>query len=221
MTRSPMSRRSVGALVVVASIMLAGCTAGSLSPASTAPGASAISSASPVPTTSASPPASVELPASATAAPNDGPTGNLPPFACVPTVTIPKTVDRAQIADVRVGTHDGYDRIVFEFASGIPQTVIQAVLPPFYQDPSGLPLAVSGTAFLKVTMTGGTKVSLGGGLTYAGSTNFHAAFAQLVQLIEGGDFEAISTWYLGLNGGGCIRVLTLTGPSRVVIDIEH
>jgi len=211
MTRLQMSRRSVGALAVVAGIMLAGCTAGSSSPASNAPSASLIASASPVPTTSGS----------AIAAPSDEAIGSLPPFACVPTVTIAKTTDRAQITAVRVGTHDGYDRVVFEFASGIPQTVIQAVLPPFYQDASGLPLAVSGTAFLKVTMTGGTKVSLSGGSTYSGSTNFHPAFARLVQLIEGGDVEAISTWYLGLNGGGCIRALTLTGPSRVVIDIEH
>ncbi len=221
MTRSQMSRRSDGALAIVASIVLAGCTAGSPSPAATAPSASAIGSASPVPSTSASASASVESSTSATAAPSDEPAGSLPPFACVATVTIPKTADRAQITDVRVGTHDGYDRIVFEFASGIPQTVIQAVLPPFYQDASGLPLAVSGTAFLKMTMTGGTKVSLSGGLTYTGTTDFHPAFARLVQLIEGGDFEAISSWYLGLNGGGCIRVVTLTSPSRVVIDIEH
>jgi hypothetical protein len=221
MTRSRMSRPSVGVLAMIASIVLAGCTAGSPSPGSTAPSASAIASGSVQPSPSASQPASVEPSGTATAAPSDEPTGSLPPFACTPTVTIPKTTDRAQITDVRVGTHDGYDRITFEFASGIPQTEIQAVLPPFYNDPSGLPLAVSGTAFLKVTMTGGTKVSPGGGVTYTGSTNFQAGFVQLVQLIEGGDFEAVSAWYLGLNGGGCVRVLTLAGPSRLVIDIEH
>ncbi len=225
MTRSQMSRRSVGALALIASIVLAGCTPGSPSPGSTAPSASAIASAigsaSVEPSASASAPASVEPSASATAAPSDEPTGSLPPFACSPTVTIPKTTDRAQITDVRVGTHDGYDRIVFEFASGIPQTVIQAVFPPFYQDPSGQLLAVSGTAFLQMTMTGGTKVSPSGGVTYTGSTNFQPGFAQLVQLIEGGDFEAVSNWYLGLNGGGCVRVLALVGPSRLLIDIEH
>lgn len=178
-------------------------------------------SASPASSFSASTRASVEPSTSASAAASDELTGSLPPFACVATVTIPRTADRAQITGLRVGTDAAFDRIVFEFASGTPQTVIQAVLPPFYRDPSGLPLTVSGSAFLKVTMTGGTKVSPAGGMTYAGATDLHPEFPQLVELIEGGDFEAISTWYLGLNGGGCIRAEALTGPSRLLIDIQH
>ena len=46
----------------------------------------------------------------------------------------------------------------------------------------------------------------------------------LVDLIEGGDFEAQSTWYFGLAGEACVRVMTLVGEggaSRLVIDVEH
>ena len=216
MTRSHLSRPTAGALVLIASLALAACTpAGSLS---NSPRESALPSAEP--SSAASGAASVEPSASA-AASGIEPTESLPAFACTPSVTIPATTGRAQITDVRVGTHPGYDRIVFEFASGIPQTVIDAVLPPFYADPSGLPIDVSGTAFLRVVMHGGTKVLPAGGTTYAGPTNFEPNFDQLAQLIEGGDFEAVSTWYLGLKGGGCLRVLTLTDPSRLVIDIEH
>ena len=219
MTRSQLWRRTTGALILIAAITF-GCTAGSASPGSSEPSASVASSASVAPSASVSQPASAEPSTAATTAPSEQ-TESLPPFACKPNVTIPQTTDRAQITDVRVGTHTGFDRVTFEFASGIPQTVIEAVLPPFYQDASGLPVDVAGTAFLKVTMTYGTKVSPDGGVTYAGSTNFEPAFPQLVQLIEGGDFEAVSAWYLGLDGGGCIRVLTIPGPSRLVIDIEH
>jgi hypothetical protein len=215
MTRSHLSRPTAGALVLIASLALAACTrAGS---PSNSPGGALPSSE---PSSAASGPASVEPSASAAASEVE-PTESLAPFACTPSVTIPATTDRAQITDVRVGTHDGYDRIVFEFASGIPQTVIDAVLPPFYADPSGLPIDVSGTAFLRVVMHGGTKVLPAGGTSYTGPTNFEPDFDQLAQLIEGGDFEAVSTWYLGLKGGGCLRVLTLTDPSRLVIDIEH
>lgn len=221
MTSSHLSRRTVGALAVIVSIVLAGCAGGSPSSSSTAASASANASASVQPSSSASEPASLEPSGTATAAPSDGPTGSLPPFACAPNVTIPATVNRAQITDVRVGTHNGYDRMTFEFAAGIPQTLIEGVLPPFYADPSGLLLPVTGTAFLKVTMIGGTKVSPAGGATYTGPTNFEPGFDQLVQFKEGGDFEAVSSWYLGLNGGGCIRVMTLAGPSRLVIDIQH
>lgn len=218
MTRSP-KRRIAGALTLIAILAVAGCTAASPSPSSGAPSASGRVA----PSTSPSAPVSVAPSATASTAPSDEPTESLLPFACTPTVAIPATTDRAQITDVRVGTHDGYDRVVFEFSGGIPQTLIEAVLPPFYQDASGLPLTVSGTAFLKITMHGASKVSPDGGITYTGPTSFEPAFDQFVQLIEGGDFEAVSTWYLGLNGGGggCIRVLTLDGPSRLVIDIEH
>ena len=70
-------------------------------------------------------------------------------------------------------------------------------------------------------MHGASKVSPEGGVTYNGETNFAPGFDRLIQLIEGGDSEAVSTWYLGLDGAGCYRVLALTGPSRLVIDIEH
>ena len=143
------------------------------------------------------------------------------PFACVPSVALARTTDRAQISDVRVGTHTGYDRVTFQFTAGIPQTVVEGVLPPFFADPSNLALDVAGTAFLKVTMNSGTKITPAGAISYAGPTDFEPGFPQLVQLIEGGDFEAISTWYIGLNGAGCYRVLSLTSPSRLVIDIEH
>jgi hypothetical protein len=215
MTRTQASRRILGALVLVAGIALVGCTTGSPSPSSAGSSGSPIASASVAPSVPAS---SVEPSASAT---SEEPTESLPAFACVPSVTIASTTDRAQITDVRIGTHDGYDRVVFEFDSGLPDAVIEGVLPPFYADPSGLEIEVTGSAFLKVTMHGASKVSPDGVVTYGGSTNFEPEFDRLLQLLEGGDFEAVSTWYLGLDGGSCFRVLTLSDPSRLVIDIEH
>jgi hypothetical protein len=208
MTRTPLARRTVGALLLFASLVLAACSAGN-TPTSAASDSSVPSS-----------PASAAPSATAFASAGE-PTESLPPFACTPSVTVAATTDRAQITDVRAGTHEGYDRVVFEFASGIPDTTIEGVLSPLYADPSGLELNVAGTAFLKVTMHGASKISPDGGVTYSGSTNFETGFDQLKQLIEGGDFEAVSTWYLGLDGGGCIRVLTFSDPSRLVIDIAH
>lgn len=218
MTLSHISRTS-GALALVASLAIVACTpAGS---SSSEPTGSAAASASVSPSAAASLPASGAPSAPGSAAPSDEPTDSLPPFVCTPTVTVPSTTDRAQITDLRVATHAGYDRVVFEFASGIPDVKIEGVLPPMYADPSGLPIEVAGSAFLQLTLHGGTKVTPSGGITYAGPTNFEPGFDRLQQLIEGGDFEAVSTWYLGLNGGSCIRVLTLSAPSRLVIDIEH
>ena len=42
------------------------------------------------------------------------------------------TATVAQISDVRVGTHPGYDRIVFEFAgTDLPQLTVARAYPPF------------------------------------------------------------------------------------------
>jgi hypothetical protein len=221
MTRPTVVRRTYGAVALVAIVALTGCQSSASPPASSsAASASALASSSPEPSAPGSQEATVAPTSSATAAPSE-PTEGLPPFACSPSVTIARTTDRAQITDVRVATHIGYDRVVFQFASGIPQTVIEGVLPPFYKDPSGLPLDVAGAAFLKVTMNGASKVAPAGGITYSGPTNFKPGFDQLRELIESGDFEAVSTWYLGLDPGGCIRVLTLPTPSRLVIDVKH
>ena len=217
MTRTQASRRMVGALVLVAGIALVGCTTGSPSLSSAGSSGSPIASGSIEPSVPASA-SSAEPSASAT---GEEPTESLPAFACVPSVTMASTTGHAQVTDVRVGTHDGYDRVVFEFDSGLPEAFIEGALPPFYADGSGFEIEVTGSAFLKVTMHGATKLSPEGGVTYGGATNFEPAFHRLLQLLEGGDFEAVSTWYLGLDGGSCFRVLALSDPSRLVIDIEH
>jgi hypothetical protein len=149
------------------------------------------------------------------------PSGNLGPFACALPVSDPGTTARAQITGVRVGTHADYDRIAFEFDAGIPRYQIETATPPFYADPSGLPLQIAGSAFWKITLIGGTRAKADGGSSYAGPTNFVPNFNALVQLKEGGDFEALSTWYVGLTDTSCIRVLTLSDPARLVIDIRH
>lgn len=220
MTGSPQARHLAVALTLLASLAIAGCTTAGSSPG--ASGSSAPSaSASVAPSTSPSSAASVAPSAAASSAPSDEPTESLPPFACSPTVAIPATTARAQITDVRVGTHAGYDRIAFEFTGGIPEVLIEAVLGPFYEDGSGQELTVNGTAFLKVTLRDASRVSTDGVVTYDGPLEFEPTFPQLVHLIEGGDFEAVSTWYIGLDGGGCLRVMTLAAPSRLVIDIQH
>ncbi len=127
----------------------------------------------------------------------------------------------ANIVDVRVGTHDGYDRVVFEFEQGTPELTLDRAEPPFTQDGSGLPIEVDGSSFLGLLMRGGTKQTDAGTSSYDGSTDISPGFPGLVHLIEAGDFERQSTWYLGLTGDACVRVLLLDGPPRLVIDVEH
>jgi hypothetical protein len=196
------TRRFGATLIVISAIVLAGCrSAPGGGPASGEPSASASVSVS--------------------TAPSAEPSDDQGPFACALPVTAIGTTPRAQITDIRVGEHDGYDRIVFEFAAGIPDHLIEAAMPPFIQDPSGLPMNVAGSAFWKIVMNGGTIMSPDGGVTYSGPPSFSPGFSKLVQLVSGGDFEAVSTWYVGLSDVSCLRVQTLSSPSRLVIDIQH
>ena len=208
-------RLNRAAPLVIAAVMLAGCTGEgasvSSSPSSSAavPSSSASGSAPPAASTSASvePVQSAELGA----------------FDCDLPLVEDATVALANITDVRVGTHADYDRVVFEFADGLPEITLDRATPPFTHDASGMPIAVDGESFLRLTMRGGTKQTADGTSSYDGPTEFDPGFATLVSLVEGGDFEAQSTWYLGLASEACVRVLRLTdgGAPRLVIDVEH
>jgi len=179
--------------------------------------ACATSSSSPSPSAGSS--ASGEPSSSADASAE--PAGGLPVFVCSLPIDGDATTDRAQIADVRVGRHDGYDRVVYEFeGAGTPQYTIRPATPPLTADPSGLPMTVNGNAFVEIVLHGATTILPDGVPTYSGQTDFEPDFTQLVQLIEAGDFEAVSSWYAGLAAEGCLRAFVLSNPSRLVIDFE-
>jgi hypothetical protein len=202
------------ATLAMAGALLAGCVGGT-TPAASAPSATA--------TPSSSPPASASPGASARASAEPIPSDALGAFSCDLPMVEDATVARAQIIDVRVGTHADYDRVVFEFADGLPEITLDRASPPFTHDPSGMPLEVTGSSFLRLTMRGGTKQTLDNTSSYDGPTDFDPGFPTLVDLVEGGDFEAQSTWFLGLTAEACVRVIQLTneGAQRLVIDVEH
>ena len=200
------------ALTIVA-MTLAGCIGASAQPSS-----AGTSPSEPIELPSASETVSLP-PASVDAVPSD----ELGPFSCDLPVVEAATVALANITDVRVGTHASYDRVVFEFADGLPELTLDRATPPFTHDASGMPVEVTGDSFLRLTMRGVTKQTAEGTSSYDGPTDFDPAFPSLVDLVEGGDFEAQSTWYLGLAGEPCPRVMLLSddGPPRLVIDVEH
>ena len=153
------------------------------------------------------------------------PTADLGDFICTYPYAVDGNAQRAHISDVRVGAHEGYDRIVFEFEKGIPALDVKVGTPPFTRDPSGLPLKVDGERFLVFILRGGTAVTPNGRVTYDGRTNFRLDRPPLVQFVQAGDFEAQSEWVAGLTKPvgmtepGCIRVFALTDPDRLVIDL--
>jgi hypothetical protein len=203
--------------LVLAGALLAGCVGGTATSPSTPSASPSTPSASDGAPSSSAPGES--SPASVEPVPSD----ELGAFSCDMPVVDDATVARALVADVRVGTHADYDRVVFEFANGLPEYSLDRATPPFRHDASGMPVEVDGSSFLRLTMRGGTKQTEDNTSSYDGPIEFHPGFSTLVDLVEGGDFEAQSTWYLGLTSEACVRVIRLTddGAPRLVIDVEH
>jgi hypothetical protein len=199
--------------VMVAALSLTACAGSRIGAGSPTPSAQS-DGASVEPSTQPSEPAS----APPSAAPSEE---DLGPFACSFPMEKRGEAVHSQLVDVRVGEHDGYDRVVFEFDNGIPEYVLSGAEPPYTQDPSGLPMDVEGSAVLHLSLIGGTRWDTEYEATYDGPLSFEPSFDRLVQLVEAGDFEAVSSWYIGLSGDECVRVLALDAPDRLVIDIEH
>ncbi len=155
------------------------------------------------------------------------PYGTLPPvliqpspapgFTCASTTVLPATTSAVTaINDVRVGTHAGYDRIVFQFAgAGRPRLTIAKATPPFVEDASGQPVSVAGRAFLTLKL-----YDASGFPTYTGPNSFSPGYPSLTALVNNGDYEGYVSWVAGLTDLSCYRISTLTGPTRIVIDIQ-
>lgn len=209
------------AAVALAGALLAGCIGGTTTSPGTATHTPSAQTSVPPPSNGA--PTSEAPGASSAAGEEPVPSGELGAFGCDLPVVDDATVARALITDVRVGTHADYDRVVFEFANGLPEYSLERATPPFRHDASGMPVEVDGSSFMRLTMRGGTKQTEDNTSSYDGPIDFDPGFTTLVDLVEGGDFEAQSTWYLGLDSEACVRVIRLTedGAPRLVIDVEH
>lgn len=198
--------------LIAALLVLAACAPSASSPAS--------STSEPSPSPAAESTAAPE----ATPADSEAPPSGPEEFVCSQAFDGTGNIDIAHLVNVRVGTHPAFDRIVFEFIEdGTPAYRLEPAAPPFVEDPSGQPMTVNGSDFFLIALHGGTKVADDGSLAYTGPTEFEPDFPQLVHLVERGDFEAVSSWYIGMadSPDGCFRAFELSDPSRVVIDIEH
>ena len=139
----------------------------------------------------------------------------------------------AQLVDVRVGSHEGYDRVTFEFAPGsdeqyfgLPPFDLHRATPPLHEDPSGEPVSMDGSHFAWIVFHGGTGVEFddseqGYTLTYTGPKDFRRDFRTLAEARQMGDFEATLSWAFGLNSASCWEVNVLQNPLRVAIDFPH
>jgi hypothetical protein len=131
--------------------------------------------------------------------------------------------DTAHLIDVRLAGHDGFDRLVLEFADRVPGYTVGYRPPPAQADGSGEEIPLPGaSAMVKVSLNPATGVGwIGDARTYFGPSTVAANTAEVTEVKAAGDFEAVLSWVVGLRANVPFRVLALEGPPRLVIDFQH
>jgi hypothetical protein len=192
--------------VAVLALVAAGCGAtGSPTPAP------------PVATPTATPPGPTAIPTVKV---------SLPPFTCDASVSQPGSVPTALMSGLAAANASGVGRIEFTFrpegnVAAVPEVTVRPADPPFTMDPSGLPLTVAGSAHLQIVLHGGTALDANLEPTFEGPFDLTLEGSPIVEMKRAGDFEAVSTFVVGLRGPSCFRVLPPDGSSHLVIEIQE
>ena len=145
-----------------------------------------------------------------------------PAFSTAPARAAPGSTRLGLLTDVRLGTHEGYERIVFEFLPGSrPGYRVRFVRPPIVEDASGMEVDVDGEAFLSIRIEPASGFDLTGDLgeVYTGPTRIDGD-GTVEELVRTGDFEAVLNWVAGLEERAPFRVMRLAGPPRIVVDVR-
>jgi hypothetical protein len=137
------------------------------------------------------------------------------------------TVEQAAVAagagllmDVRSARHDGFDRVVFEFAQGRPGYHVEYIDRPVRRCGSGEPTPIAGDGWLEVRFFVAEAHTQSGAPTIA-QREQHPALPVVKELEQTCDFEGHVTWVVGVSRPNKYRVLCLEKPDRVVVDITH
>ncbi len=120
-----------------------------------------------------------------------------------------------RLVDVRASHHPGFDRVVFEFEGGVPDTVTASFVPRLIADGSGLPVRIAGRAILEV---GFRSTETNGGTPAPRRRAF--ALPDVMTVVRSGLFEGVTTYGIGVARKGAFQVHKQPEMSRVVIDVH-
>ena len=118
---------------------------------------------------------------------------------------------------IRASHHPGFDRIVYEFDGSVPTSHEVRYVDKLVGDASGLPVPIAGRAILRVRFEP-AQAHDAQGSTVPERKAF--PLPNIMTTVRAGDFEAVTTYGIGLAKRTPFQVSTLQNPSRVVIDIR-
>jgi hypothetical protein len=206
------ARSRIVPVLVTSLVVLPGCAERTdADPVSAATGAAASSA-----------PAEPSSEAPASGAPtSDGPVDGTPfEGDAAPDTAQPATDARLTVSDIRIGGHDGFDRVVFELGGeGTPGWDVRYL--DQASDPgSGHAVEVAGGAVLQVQITGAGYPYDTGVEEYAGPVPLTSAETkEVTEVVFRATYEGNTTAFIGTWGEAPFRVYALEDPARVVVEV--
>lgn len=128
-----------------------------------------------------------------------------------------QTGEYSPLAEVRSGRHQGFDRVVFEFSGPMPGYLVRYG-PPVMRNTAGFEVQADGAVGLHVTIFGGGVWFIEGG--YRPPATIVTDTTAVAEVVYVEDFEAVMQWLVGVDQQRPFRVLTLSAPTRLVIDVQ-
>jgi hypothetical protein len=124
------------------------------------------------------------------------------------------------VSDIRIGRHDGFDRVVFEVGgTGTPGWDVHYVDAASSQG-SGEPIDVAGNAVLQVTLTGaGYPYDTGVAEFSSPGPVIGSGTKVVTEAVYDATFEGTSVAFVGTAEQTPFRVYLLEGPTRVVVEV--
>jgi hypothetical protein len=122
----------------------------------------------------------------------------------------------ATVSAIRIAHHDGYDRLVIEFAASnaMPRYELnRQATAHFVRDASGQPVTLNGSAGIRVVLR---NADIARGVP----SDLKPNLPEIREVAEIGNFERVVSYGVGLATPACVRVLELSGPARLVVDVQ-
>src|SRR6202030_3050924 len=122
----------------------------------------------------------------------------------------------ATVSDIKIAHHNGYDRLVIGFATAntMPEyQLTQQATSTFVRDASGQRVTLDGSAGIRAVLRNAD-------ITTGVPTDFKPQLPAIREVAQIGNFERVVSYGVGLATSACYRVLELSGPTRLVIDVQ-
>lgn len=132
----------------------------------------------------------------------------------------PSGTGQAAVVDVRIGTHDGFDRVTFETeGDGQPGWFVEYEEEPL-SDGAGEPIEFDGEVALRMVVSGVPLPPDTDAETFLDDVDGPAG-SIVNEVVNDSIFEGQHTFVVGLDEEVPYRIGRLSDPDRIVVDLVH